>query len=151
MPDVSFRRAIAADADHLRSLMLDGIRHWGHDTNHPEAFAGLEQHAPDGEEVTGTPTWVAESGGRAIAFYSLREHDDHIELYQMFMETDRIGTGLGRVLWDHAVTEAARHSTRMRIDSDPMAIGFYEAMGARPDRRIEVAPGFELTQLWYDL
>lgn len=151
MPGPTFRRAVADDADHLRRLMLDGVRHWGHDVNHPEAFGQLEGSTPDGAEVASTPTFVAEVDGRTVAFFSLREHEDHVELYQMFMATDLIGTGLGRTLWERAVTEAVRYADRMRIDSDPMAVGFYERMGARVDRRIEVAPGFELTQLWFDL
>ena len=151
MPDPTFRRASASDAARLRDLMLDGVRHWGHDVNHPAAFGALEADAPDSAEVAATPTWVVEEDGEVIAFYGLREHDDHVELYQMFMEVDRIGTGLGRRLWGHAVDEAARYADRMRIDSDPMAVGFYTTMGAVIDRRIEVAPGFELTQLWFDL
>ena len=41
-----------------------------------------------------------------------------------------IGTGLGRVLFEHAVTVAdGLGAQRLEWDADPYAVGFYRAMG----------------------
>jgi hypothetical protein len=47
------------------------------------------------------------------------------------VESGSIGTGLGRVLWEHAM-RAGRQAgfASLRIDADPHAEGFYRAMGA---------------------
>ena len=43
------------------------------------------------------------------------------------------------------------HGTRLVIKSDPMAVGFYEAMGATRGPEVEISPGFRLTVLTLDL
>ncbi|MGO9078340.1 MAG: GNAT family N-acetyltransferase [Streptosporangiaceae bacterium] len=49
-----------------------------------------------------------------------------------------IGTGLGRQLWQHALsTASAAGFTSLRVEADPNAEGFYRAMGAR---RVSQAP-----------
>ena len=146
-----FRPARPDEADLLGEIMLAGVRHWGHHENHPEAYAGLAGHTPDGDHIEQHPTWVMEEDGEVAGFYGLVPAEDHVELLMMFLTVDRIGTGLGRRLWDHAVSEAARYGSRMRIGSDPSATGFYAAMGAELERTVEVAPGFELSIFWYDL
>jgi GNAT superfamily N-acetyltransferase len=42
-----------------------------------------------------------------------------------------IGRGIGRALWDHAVGKArAEGLLRLKVLSDPFALGFYRAVGA---------------------
>ena len=146
-----FRRARADERETLDEMTLAGIRHWGHDQNHPEAYQGLLGHveSEDGPEVH--PVFVLEEDDEVVAFYELRDRDDHVELVRMFMRPDLIGGGYGRTLWTHAVEQAASMSDRMLIMSDPGALGFYEAMGARFERHVEVAPGFLLGVYWYNL
>jgi GNAT superfamily N-acetyltransferase len=148
---MQFRPARPDEAERLGEMTLAGVRHWGHHEHHPEAYAGLASDLPDGDHIAQNPTYVLEENGAVIGFYSLIPSEDHVELYQMFLDVDRIGTGLGRRLWEHAISEAARHGQRMLIKSDPMAVGFYRAMGAVQERAVEVAPGFELGIFWYDL
>jgi ABC-type nitrate/sulfonate/bicarbonate transport system ATPase subunit len=69
----------------------------------------------------------------------------------MFMPTHLIGHGYGKILWSHAVKEATFLGNRVLVMSDPEAIGFYTAMGATLERHQEVAPGFSLGVLWYNL
>lgn len=148
----SFRRADPTEAERLGQIVLDGVRHWGHDVKYPEAFAGLRDHGlPTAEDVATEPVFVFEDDAGLIGFYGLVVEVDFVDLRYMFLEPDRIGLGYGRMLWDHAVHEAARHGSRLRIMSDPGAIGFYRAMGAEPEDQIEVAPGFQLTRFWYAL
>ncbi len=132
-------------------MTLAGVRHWGHHEAHPDVYAGLAEHlrAEDGPEHH--LVYVLEQDDDVIAFYELRDRGDHIELVRMFIHADLIGQGYGRILWAHAVGQAAQKHTRMLIMSDPGATGFYAAMGATLERSQEVAPGFSLGVYWYDL
>lgn len=152
MTEPSFRRADPREAGLLGRFVLAGVRHWGHDVNHPDAFAGLRDHGlPTAAYVAAAPVYVIEDRAGIIGFYGLVIEDDFVDLRYMFLEPDRIGAGYGRRLWEHAVREATRHGTLLRIMSDPGAVGFYAAMGAEREGEIEVAPGFRLTRFWYPL
>lgn len=147
-----FRRARPEEAELLGAMTIKGISHWGHDVNFPELVEDLKQNdLPTPAYVEGSPVFVLEQDGDVIGFYGLRQHDDFVDLVYMFLELGAIGNGYGRVLWEHAVTQAASLSSRMRILSDPGATGFYAAMGAELERDHEVAPGFLLGVFWYDL
>jgi ribosomal protein S18 acetylase RimI-like enzyme len=57
-------------------------------------------------------------------------HDERAELEDLWLEPALIGTGLGRMLFEHAVSVAAAHgATRLEWDAEPYAQGFYRAMG----------------------
>lgn len=146
-----FRRAMAHDADLLDEMTLAGVRHWGHHENHPEAYAGLADQLETEDGPENHPVFVLEEDGEVVAFYELRDRGDHVELLRMFMRSDLIGQGYGRILWNHAVVQAAQLHDRMLIMSDPGAISFYAAMGATFERSQEVAPGFSLGMYWYNL
>ena len=145
------RRATAHDRTILDEMTLAGARHWGHHVKHPEAYAGLAEQlkAEDGPE--NHPVFVLEEDEEVVAFYELRDRNDHVELLRMFMRTDLIGRGYGRTLWNHAVDQAAQMRDRMLIMSDPGATGFYTSVGATFEGSQEVAPGFSLGLLSYDL
>jgi GNAT superfamily N-acetyltransferase len=127
------------------------VRHWGHHVEHPKAYAGLVDELADGDNPAAYRVLVWEDEEGIAGFIDLRDRGDHVELVRMFLRTELIGHGHGRALWDRAVAEAARMGDRMLIVSDPGATGFYEAMGARPERTIEPVTGFVLTVLWHDL
>jgi predicted GNAT family acetyltransferase len=115
-------------------------------------YNSLADDLPGAEDVVNNPVNVLERDGEVIAFYEMRDRGDHIELLRMFQKVELIGHGYGRMMWDHCVQEARQMGARrMRIISDPGAIGFYEAMGATLERLQEVAPGFSLGLFWYDL
>lgn len=132
-------------------MTLTGIRFWGHDVNHPEAYEGLVRSLADEAGPENFPVHVLENDGRVVGFFELRDRGDHVELVRMFLDTGFIGRGFGRILWDEAVRRAAEIHDRMMIMSDPGARGFYEAMGARFESEIEVSPGFFLGRYWFEL
>ncbi len=147
----SFRRARADERDLLDEMTLAGVRYWGHDQKHPEAYNGLATSLAAEAGPENHPVFVLEEDGRVIGFYELRDRGDHVELLRMFLLPELIGDGYGKVLWDHAVGQARSSNDRMLIKSDPGAVGFYSAMGARLEKQQEVAPGFSLGIFWYDL
>lgn len=149
--DAVFRPMRHEEAELLNQMTMDGVRHWGHHERHPDAVAGLEATLPDIEGYASMTVRVLDSADGPIGFYSLADHGDHVELYQMFLRPDLIGHGFGRRLWDDAVAVAASMSDRMLIMADPESVGFYEAMGAELVENVEIAPGFSLGRMWFDL
>jgi GNAT superfamily N-acetyltransferase len=151
-PGARFRRADPSEADRLGEIVIAGVSHWGHDVNYPAAIESLRAEGlPTPDYVAQSPVFVLEDADGLIGFYGLGVEPDHVELIYLFLDTDRIGAGNGRRLWEHAVTEAAKHGRHLRIKSDPMAVGFYEAMGATRGSEVEISPGFSLTTLTLDL
>ena len=146
-----FRRGEAEDREVLDEMTLAGIRHWGHDVHHQEAYQGLVQMLSSQDGPEAHTVFVLEDDAEVVAFYELQDREGHVELVRMFMRPDLIGHGFGRKLWNHAVNVAAENHNRMLIMSDPSAIGFYTAMGATLERQEEVAPGFLLGVFWYNL
>jgi GNAT superfamily N-acetyltransferase len=99
---------------------------------------------------------VAEEGGDVAGFFGLVLEDEWVELLRFFLTVDRIGAGYGRELWEQALAtanELREHRSKIRIISDPGAIGFYERFGCALERRIVIddASGFALGLMWYDL
>lgn len=115
----------------LSALALRSKAYWGYDpvfvqacrnelTVHPSAIAAgrvvvvVEDEAP-------------------VGFYALDRGDrrDEVEISLFFVEPDLIGQGVGRLLWEDAVSRARRLGMkRLKIISDPFALGFYRAVGA---------------------
>lgn len=151
MTDHRFRRATGADRRVLDEMTLAGVRFWGHHVEHPEAYEGLVAELAADDDPAAHRVLVWEDAQGIAGFIDLRDRDDHVELLRMFLRTDLIGSGHGRVLWNRAVEEASSMADRMLIMSDPRAAGFYEAMGARAERTVEPVPGFALTVFWHDL
>jgi GNAT superfamily N-acetyltransferase len=66
------------------------------------------------------------------AFYALAMRGADAVLDHFWVQPERMGRGIGRELFGHAVgTARAGGATRLEIDSDPHAEAFYRRMGAR--------------------
>lgn len=150
-PIPQFRRATASDRELLDEMTLAGMRHWGHHENFPEAYAGLTEELQKASGPENHPTFLLVEDGEVVGFFELRDRGDHVELLRLFMLSQLIGHGYGRVLWEAALKKARETHDRMLIMSDPAAAGFYAAMGAVLEKEQEVAPGFALHVFWYDL
>lgn len=74
---------------------------------------------------------MAESDAQTLGFYGLRGGPPEAELTFLFVEPAYIGTGVGHTLWGHCLGVASSLGiARIRIESDPLAEGFYVSMGA---------------------
>jgi GNAT superfamily N-acetyltransferase len=165
------RRAVAGDAHALAVIHVETWR---------AAYAGLmpeavlaAQSIPDRErawrERLSRPpspdprTWVVEIDGRLLGFASTGPARDadatpaDTELYALYLDASAWGTGLGRLLFAHAVEDvAARGYTAMTLwvlDGNARARRFYEAAGMRDDggRKIEEEGGASLPHMRYRL
>jgi GNAT superfamily N-acetyltransferase len=148
------RRARPTEAAALTELALRSKAHWGY------SAAFLEASRPHvtltEESLAAAPCFVAEREGRPRGFYRLGGEPPEGWLEDLFVESESIGTGVGRELWDHALETARVQGFRaLRIESDPNAEGFYlargvvrigevesavEAGGMLPLLRVEVPP-----------
>lgn len=124
------RRARPDESHALSALTWRSKAHWGYD----EAFlhahrAGLTVTP---EYIAEHPTYVMDQAGVPLGFHALELLDaGRVELGYLFVDPGHMGRGVGRALLDHAAeTTLALGRTRMRIVSDPHAIGFYQKMGA---------------------
>ncbi len=69
---------------------------WGHQRNHPDAYAGLAAQLEKEAGPENHPVYVLEDDGEVVGFFELRDRGEHIELLRMFLVLERIGMGYGR-------------------------------------------------------
>lgn len=78
--------------------------------------------------------WVAVDGTEIIGCASLSPDEGHRSgmVHSFFIDPDYQGRGIGRLIWDQLLRRAHAYAmTEVRLDSDPNAVPFYEAMGFR--------------------
>ncbi|GAB2821133.1 GNAT family N-acetyltransferase [Lentzea nigeriaca] len=126
---VTLRRARPEEAGVLSEVAQAAKAHWGYDEAFLEAVREELTYSPD--EVARRHMVVAELDGAVIGFYSVDGEPPSGELGNLWLRPDRIGTGLGRVLWEHLISNAAAAGyEHLDIDAEPFAEGFYLRMGA---------------------
>lgn len=129
MTTVILRRARPAEAGTLSDLAMAAKGHWGYDQAFLDACRDELTFAPD--DLARRRFVVAELEGVVAGFYSIDGDPPAGELGNLWITSSRIGTGLGRTLWQHAMTVAAEAGfNRLEIGAEPHAEGFYRRMGA---------------------
>ena len=150
--EVQLRSARTDEAEFLSALALRSKSHWGYSVEFLEAvraeLAMTEADCASGSVI------VAELDGHVVGFYALTGSPPFGELDSLFVDLGVIGTGIGRLLLDDALREAAaRGFTSLTLDADPGAESFYLRHGAirigeSPSGSI---PGRLLPQMRFDL
>lgn len=128
--DATLRTAAAADAPILSDLALRSKAYWLYDDQFLEACRDeLTVHTVDIERYR---VGVLDYEDHPLGFFGLAGDPPSGELWWLFIEPIVIGSGGGRVLWDHmAATARSLGMTTVRIEADPNAEDFYLHMGAR--------------------
>ena len=124
------RRAVAADADALTAVAHAAKRHW----RYPEAWiAGWRRDLTFTPEfIERYPVYCAAEGDAVVGVYALVFAAADCELEHFWVVPSRMGAGVGRALFEHAVEGCrAIGARRLWINADPNAEGFYKRMGAR--------------------
>jgi GNAT superfamily N-acetyltransferase len=126
------RAAEATEREALEGLQRRSSMH------HPMYRAQLAAH-PDAielpaEQITAGLVRVAEQNGVVVGFAVLLDRSgDACELDGLFVEPDRMRTGVGRELVEDAKRLARkRGATRIDVVANPQAEAFYEAVGFEP-------------------
>jgi GNAT superfamily N-acetyltransferase len=128
--EVEIRRATGRDAEALTLIAFAAKRYWGYPERWIEHWSGTLTIAP--EFVRDNVVYAALSDGEPFAFYALTWTGDRSELDHLWVSPAWIGSGIGRLLFKHAMHEAASRGSRsVEIEADPNAEGFYLRMGAR--------------------
>ena len=146
------RRARPDEAAALSGMALRSKAHWGYENEFLEACRQEMTLAP--ELIDSEHVYLIEAGGRPVGFYTLMKWKADIELGHLFVDPPAIGQGVGRALWEDAVERAAELGySRLLIQSDPNAVGFYLRLGAERIGEVpSVAwPGRNLPLLVYPL
>lgn len=129
MDAVVIRAAQPSEADLLGEVALRSKGHWGYSKDFLDACRVELTFRP--EDIAARQIVVAGSPSGIVGFYSIDGNPPEGELGNLWVVPEQIGTGLGRKLWNHAVATARRAGyTSLRIEADPNAVGFYQAMGA---------------------
>lgn len=130
---VRIRRAQADEAGQLSAIAVESKAYWGYSPEFLQACRD-ELLIPATQLKSGKFTYcVAESEGKPDGFYGLeRLSPVEYELHALFVRPAKIGTGVGRMLMEHAkqaVTTAG--GSRIIIQADPHAEAFYRAAGGK--------------------
>jgi GNAT superfamily N-acetyltransferase len=130
---VTIRAARVEEAAFLSDLALRSKAHWGYDDAFIEACRDELSLDASRLDDASFQCFVAEGRGATVGFYSLlRLADEDCELEALFVEPASIGTGVGRALIQHAIGQATvLGCSRLIIQGDPNASGFYVAAGGR--------------------
>lgn len=148
----TIRRARPEEAPALRALAHRSKAHWPYT---PEFLAVVEpmlQLEPD--DVARHEVWLLELDEVVVGWHRVTAHGERAELEDLWLEPDMIGTGLGRMLFEQAVTVAeGLGARRLEWDADPYAVGFYRAMGGEEigSTRSAAEPGRMLPRMRLDL
>ena len=126
------RAALPEEAALLTRLALRSKASWGYSEAFMEACTEELTVSPEHIESEGCHFEVAELGGKVVGFYTLEgQVGNVIELGALFVEPEHQGSGIGRLLLTAAQQRArALGASRMTIQGDPHADGFYRSAGA---------------------
>jgi GNAT superfamily N-acetyltransferase len=126
---VTVRKASTGDEPRLRELAARSKSHWGYGSERVDAWAAGLDLATLGSAAA--EIYVADDDGRAVGWLALVARGDVCEVDHLWIEPERIRQGVGTLLFRFAV-ERARElgASRLELESEPNAVGFYEKLGA---------------------
>ncbi len=128
------RPANMEEADALSRLAFRSKAYWGYSSTFMESCRD-ELSVP--KENLGSKSFiymVAERDGTIVGYYGLERLSDSVwELEALFVEPLYIGSGIGRLLMDHAKVSATEAGIeKIMVQGDPNAESFYRAAGGKP-------------------
>jgi GNAT superfamily N-acetyltransferase len=127
---VTIRRARLSEAGALSDLALRSKAHWRYDAAFIAACRAELTIQPDAIEAG--EVWVAEDSGALVGVLEIIPRKPDAELRMIFVDPERIGHGIGAMLWEHAEARARAHSANgIALDADPNSVGFYQRMGMK--------------------
>ena len=144
----AIRRGRPEEAAQLRDLAHRSKAYWPYSAEFLAAVEPMLQLEP--VDVETHEVWVLEVDGVVGGWHRVRLHDERAELEDLWLEPPLIGTGLGRLLFEHAVDVArSAGARRLEWDAEPYAEGFYRAMGGEEIGRSPsaVEPGRTLPRM----
>jgi GNAT superfamily N-acetyltransferase len=149
---LSLRPARPDEAPALSELALRSKAHW--DYSDELIAACRDELTLDAEQVVAQRTTVATIDDDVVGFFTLVGMPPVGEIGMFFVAPEQIGHGVGAALMTQLLADArAVGFTRLRIEADPNALGFYVHHGAIQVGEVPSAsiPGRALPLLELDL
>ncbi len=136
----------------LRELAHRSKAYWPYDREFLEKTRPLLQL--EGFDILAHDVWVLEEDGQVGGWHRVVMRGQTAELEDLWLEPRWIGTGRGRLLFEHAASTARRlGAVAMEWDAEPFAEAFYRAMGGEGIGRTKsvVVEGRTLPRMRVDL
>jgi GNAT superfamily N-acetyltransferase len=147
---LSIREATDADAERIASIHVRAWQHAYRGQLSDEYLDGLdpaERLSQTRSTISDSPpafrVWVGESAGRVAGFAVTGPSQDAdadaktAEVYAIYLEPERVGTGDGRTLFEHAIADLRGRgfhtATLWVLATNERARRFYERAGWRAD------------------
>ncbi len=131
----TFARQLAADRGAVRLTKDEwmwalGSTPWDGPTQQKVEHESLALEV-SAEYIRNWPVFVLELDGQLLGFGGFLKVATKVFLNDLFVDPPWIGTGVGALLWNHAIDVARERSwASFDIESDPYAEGFYLKYGA---------------------
>jgi N-acetylglutamate synthase-like GNAT family acetyltransferase len=153
-PDIRIRKARLGEAGMLTEMAMRSKTHWGYDAQFM-ADAKEDLAVRPEKFLPEFHVYILEVDGFPAGFCSLARLDEQrVEMGGLFVEPERIGTGLGKLLWKYAVDEASKAGySEVVLTADPYSEPFYLKMGAARagEKESPVRPGRVLPLMKFNI
>ncbi|MGH6932055.1 MAG: GNAT family N-acetyltransferase [Dongiaceae bacterium] len=129
-PALHIRRARPDESEVLTGISLRSKGLWGYD----DAFMAAVREAMtiDAAIFESDDVFVIECDGNLAGFFSLTKERPIAYIDHFLVDRPVVRRGIGRAVWPDLESIARRLGIKsLRVNSDPHARGFYEAMGMR--------------------
>jgi GNAT superfamily N-acetyltransferase len=127
--DILIRRALPDEATVLTAIAHAAKRHWGYPENWIEHWK--DELTITADFIAANEMYVAVAGEEIAGCCALVLSDSQAELEHMWIRPERMGTGIGRALFQQIVERAKQlDAPGLELSADPNAEGFYQRMGA---------------------
>jgi len=149
--EVVLRWARASDADGLTAIALRAKAHWGYSAELLALWRDELTITP--EKIAASAVLVAERSGTLVGMAAIAGDGEEVELADLWVDPDAMGSGIGRRLFERALAVARdRGALRVVLDADPNAEDFYLHLGARRIGMVASQPvGRELPRMLVEL
>lgn len=126
-----FRSAELQDLDALNDLLYRSKKHWGYDKKFMDVF--MERYPVNPQEIPHTVILGSKNASEISGFHCLLYREDHGPfLENLFINPVKIGSGLGRKMWNNVCQKAKNNQWKsFTLSADPSAESFYKHMGAK--------------------
>jgi len=124
-------RSRSEDAAALTRIAFAAKRRWGYPESWVQRWKDVLTVTP--EYVRENPTYCAIRGGEIVGFCALRLNGAEASVDHLWVLPAETGKGVGTALFRRCEGRARQAgASRLKVESDPNAEGFYLAMGAVP-------------------
>ncbi len=137
--NVTIRSAKKHEATQLTSIAIESKKYWNYPDHWFKLWGRMFEITPNFLERNSV--WVALDEETTLGFVAISISGHSAELEHMWVLPNYINKGIGRKLLLHAIDFCRKHDiSRLRIESDPNARGFYEKLGARQIGEVKSKP-----------